>query len=146
MDTVVARFFRAVVAMVVLASVAVATPAHAEEGFLHQRGPLTGVGIGLLVVSSLGLGLGIGGAATIGSANQTLSAFLPNGPPMSEAAVAAAANKQILDATPVMVVGFVLTGVTLAASIICFVVDGRPARVSFVPTPQGGAFAFSMVW
>ncbi|MFT3711736.1 MAG: hypothetical protein QM817_29205 [Archangium sp.] len=139
---------RGVQGVAVLVALALAQPAWAEEPVLvpHERGALTGLGLAFLAATLLGTGVGIAGVAGASDGWESVAHFGPMAPPEGEAPAAAAAQARYFSGIAQASISFTLAVAALVGSIVCFVVDGKPAAVSFVPTPQGGAFAFSLVW
>lgn len=134
--------------LAVWVAVALAQPARAEEPAVvapHERGALTGVGLALMAATLLGTGVGIAGVAGANEGSASL-AYYQGSVPQAEAPAAAGARARYITGIVQASVSFVLAAAALVGSIVCFVVDGKPAAVSFVPTPQGAAFAFSLVW
>lgn len=131
------RRFAKVVAVVL--AVGLAAPARAAD-----RGALTGVGLGFVVLSLMSFGVGAGGLATSGDAARTLATF--DAPlPQSEAGAFRATSDRLTTGTVLGAVGLVLGGLSLGAGIVCLVVDGQgaTATVSFSPLRDGGAVTFS---
>lgn len=126
-----------VVALVV--AVAVARPAHAAD-----RGALSGVGLGFVVLSLMSFGLGVGGLAASSDAAQTLGTFtIP--PTQSEVGAYSTTNARLTGGTALGIVGMALGALSLGAGIVCLVLDGPSAKatVTFAPTAGGGTFVLS---
>lgn len=122
--------------------------ARAEDG-MTSRGPLTGVGIGLLAVGAVGLGLGAAGTVGFTDLNASIAATWPDGVPhdgSGDAAFRALDARRQADLT-VLGVGYAMLGVGLIGGIVCLLLDmPRPLTVGFAPVKGGGAFALSLTF
>lgn len=126
-----------------------ASPAHADDGALRGRGWLTGVGLGLAVVSLTGFGLGIGGALQLGDANAQLRVYVPADgvPAPGDVETVKLLQTRADGGRGLAVAGFVIGGLGLAGSLACLILDGvwakRPVDVAFAPSAGGGTFVVS---
>lgn len=138
------------VALVVAVAVALSSTSAFADDAPKQRGFLSGLGVGLLVLGSAGLGLGGVGTVSVIDSNTVLTPLLTdsNGQPMDPAAEDAA-TVEILSArrdrgAVAMGVGLGVGVASIVTGIILLVLDAPPpVLVTFTPTPQGGAFSLS---
>lgn len=133
-------------ALLLAAALAVtSSPVRAEDVSVHQRGFLSGLGLGLLIGGLAGAGAGLSGVLTANDASERLTAYGTGSIPAEEQASVTALQQRLAGGTTLAIVGFVAGGLALVGGITCLAVDGKGARasVAFVPTWQGGAFVFS---
>lgn len=139
-------------AAMVVAVVVSASSVHAEpvaQVTRHERGAVTGVGLGFLTASLLFAGLGIGGLINAGTVTRTYNATYPSTPSAEEGSTARLLIDQNAAASTLTIVGFIGAGACLITSIILLVVDRPrdiPVSVGFAPTRSGGAFSFGMTF
>ena len=119
-----------------------ATPARAEDAAPHQRGFLTGLGLGLLVGGLVGVGAGTAGLFGSIDASVRLSAYGAS-PSSEELTSVFALQERLSGGTTLAVVGFVGGGLALAGGVVCLLLDSPRVSVAFVPTSQGGMLVFS---
>lgn len=133
-------------ALLLAAALAVtSSPVRAEDVSVHQRGFLSGLGLGLLIGGLAGAGAGLSGVLTANDAGERLTAYGTGAIPAEEQASVTALQQRLAGGSTLAVIGFVAGGLALVGGITCLAVDGKGPRaaVAFVPTGQGGAFVFS---
>ena len=136
------------VALVVAVAVALSSTSAFADDAPKQRGFLSGLGIGLLVLSGAGFGVGAANVVRATDLNTQLVAYVGEDgktlPSSDESSRVAMLQKAREDA---WVSSGILMGVGAAAAIagiILLVLDAPPpVLVTFTPTPQGGAFSLS---
>lgn len=134
---------RPVALLLAIAVALSASPAVAEETVPHQRGFLTGLGLGFLVLGGVGTGLGIGGTLTASQADASLAKIGP--PTKDNVDLIAALDTERRVGSVLGVVGFVVAVGSFITGIVLFVKDrpAPPVTVVVMPLQQGGMFALS---
>lgn len=137
------------VALLLAVAVALsASPAVAEENAPHQRGFLTGLGLGFLLLGGVGTGLGVSGSINAGQADAALEPLVDdagNTKQQEDTPLTTVLGTQRASGTVLAIVGFTLAAASFITSIVLFVIDRPrpPVTVAFMPTQQGGTFALT---
>jgi len=107
-----------------------------------ERGFLSGLGIGLLVVGAGGFAGGIAGALNASDAQTRLSLYTGTPSAVDEPSVRFL-EERLAGNTALAVLGLGLGGLALAGGVLCLVVDSPRVNVAFAPGPNGGVLVFS---
>lgn len=107
-----------------------------------ERGFLSGLGIGLLVVGAGGVAGGVAGVLNANDTQTRLAAYTGT-PSPEDASNVAFLQERLAGNTALAALGLGLGGLALIGGVICLVVDSPRVNVAFSPGPNGGVLVFS---